>query len=184
MGMRDLVTGHAGCAAPGSSSSANPVSALADAVLGSSSKSEVRPTKPPSRAKTVRRPSLGLPPLALHGRSHFSACRASPPPRPAAVRISTVLTGREPPAFETGMVFPASSATTSTCRPPPMFRPSLSSSATPTMQYATPNAESLTPTRRLMQTWTRIVPFLIMAVLGAPFAIQLSMETVQIEAGI
>ncbi|KAI4989853.1 hypothetical protein ZWY2020_038216 [Hordeum vulgare] len=27
MGMRDLVTGHAGCAAPGSSSSANPVSA-------------------------------------------------------------------------------------------------------------------------------------------------------------
>ncbi|XP_044393271.1 uncharacterized protein [Triticum aestivum] len=36
MSMRDLVTGGAGCAAPGSSSSANPLSALADAVLGSS----------------------------------------------------------------------------------------------------------------------------------------------------
>ncbi|KAF7073081.1 hypothetical protein CFC21_078126 [Triticum aestivum] len=36
MSMRDLVAGRAGCAAAGSSSSANPLTALADAVLGSS----------------------------------------------------------------------------------------------------------------------------------------------------
>ncbi|KAK6947170.1 Tetratricopeptide repeat 1 [Dillenia turbinata] len=38
MAMRDLVTGGAACAVPGSSSSSNPVAALASALIGSSSK--------------------------------------------------------------------------------------------------------------------------------------------------
>ncbi|KAK6934703.1 hypothetical protein RJ641_034858 [Dillenia turbinata] len=38
MAMRDLVTGGAACAVPGSSSSSNPVAALANALIGSSSK--------------------------------------------------------------------------------------------------------------------------------------------------
>ncbi|OAY75051.1 Peroxisome biogenesis protein 5 [Ananas comosus] len=40
MAMRDLVTGGAACAVPGSSSSSNPFGALANAILGSSSKTQ------------------------------------------------------------------------------------------------------------------------------------------------
>lgn len=40
MAMRDLVTGGADCAVPGSSSS-NPLGALANALIGSSSKTQV-----------------------------------------------------------------------------------------------------------------------------------------------
>lgn len=41
MAMRDLVTGGAACAVPGSSSSSNPLGALTNALLGSSSKTQV-----------------------------------------------------------------------------------------------------------------------------------------------
>ncbi|KAH0459051.1 hypothetical protein IEQ34_011865 [Dendrobium chrysotoxum] len=41
MAMRDLVTGGAACAVPGSSSSSNPFGALANAILGSSMKAQV-----------------------------------------------------------------------------------------------------------------------------------------------
>ncbi|VAI18791.1 unnamed protein product [Triticum turgidum subsp. durum] len=64
MGMRDLVTGRAGCAAPGSSSSsANPLSALADAVLGSSSTSEMR--KELSGSAVCQKASFDSPPVPL-----------------------------------------------------------------------------------------------------------------------
>jgi hypothetical protein len=39
--MRELVTGGAACAVPGSSSSSNPFGALANALIGSSSKTRV-----------------------------------------------------------------------------------------------------------------------------------------------
>lgn len=39
--MRDLVNGGAACAVPGSSSSSNPLGALTNALLGSSSKTQV-----------------------------------------------------------------------------------------------------------------------------------------------
>jgi peroxin-5 len=42
MAMRELVSGGAACAVPGSSSSSNPLGALANALIGSSSKIEVR----------------------------------------------------------------------------------------------------------------------------------------------
>lgn len=41
MAMRDLVTGGAACTVPGSSSSSNPLGALANALVGSSSKTQV-----------------------------------------------------------------------------------------------------------------------------------------------
>lgn len=41
MAMRELVTGGAACAVPGSSSSSNPLGALANALIGSSSKTQV-----------------------------------------------------------------------------------------------------------------------------------------------
>lgn len=41
MAMRELVSGGAACAVPGSSSSSNPLGALANALIGSSSKIEV-----------------------------------------------------------------------------------------------------------------------------------------------
>ncbi|XP_044471173.1 peroxisome biogenesis protein 5-like, partial [Mangifera indica] len=41
MAMRELVTGGAACPAPGSSSSSNPLGALANAVIGTSSKTQV-----------------------------------------------------------------------------------------------------------------------------------------------
>lgn len=41
MAMRELVTGGAACAVPGSSSSSNPIGALANALIGSSSKVDV-----------------------------------------------------------------------------------------------------------------------------------------------
>lgn len=41
MAMRDLVSGGAACAVPGSSSSSNPLGALANALIGSSSKTQV-----------------------------------------------------------------------------------------------------------------------------------------------
>lgn len=41
MAMRDLITGGAACAVPGSSSSSNPMGALANKLLGSSSKAQV-----------------------------------------------------------------------------------------------------------------------------------------------
>lgn len=42
MAMRDMVTGGAACAVPGSSSSSsNPLGALANALIGSSSKTQV-----------------------------------------------------------------------------------------------------------------------------------------------
>lgn len=41
MAMRELVTGAASCAVPGSSSSSNPLGALANALIGSSSKTQV-----------------------------------------------------------------------------------------------------------------------------------------------
>lgn len=41
MAMRELVTGGAACAVPGSSSSSNPIGALANALIGSSSKTQV-----------------------------------------------------------------------------------------------------------------------------------------------
>ena len=39
--MREMVTGGAACAVPGSSSSSNPLGALANALIGSSSKTQV-----------------------------------------------------------------------------------------------------------------------------------------------
>ncbi|XP_010539370.1 PREDICTED: peroxisome biogenesis protein 5 isoform X2 [Tarenaya hassleriana] len=52
MAMRDLVTGGAACSVPGSSSSSNPLGALTNALLGSSSKTQERlkeiPTATPS----------------------------------------------------------------------------------------------------------------------------------------
>ncbi|PIA58280.1 hypothetical protein AQUCO_00500307v1 [Aquilegia coerulea] len=42
MAMRDIVTGGASCAVPGSSSSSNPIGALANTLLGSSSKTQER----------------------------------------------------------------------------------------------------------------------------------------------
>lgn len=42
MAMRELVTGGAACAVPGQSSSSNPFGALANALIGSSSKQQVR----------------------------------------------------------------------------------------------------------------------------------------------
>ena len=39
--MRELVSGGAACAVPGSSSSSNPLGALANALIGSSSKTQV-----------------------------------------------------------------------------------------------------------------------------------------------
>lgn len=41
MAMRDLVSGGAACTVPGSSSSSNPLGALANALVGSSSKTQV-----------------------------------------------------------------------------------------------------------------------------------------------
>jgi len=41
MAMRDLVTGGAACAVPGSSSTSNPLGALANVLIGSSSKTQV-----------------------------------------------------------------------------------------------------------------------------------------------
>lgn len=41
MAMRDLVTGGAACAVPGASTSSNPLGALANTLLGSSSKTQV-----------------------------------------------------------------------------------------------------------------------------------------------
>lgn len=41
MAMRELVTGGAACAVPGSASSSNPLGALANALVGSSSKTQV-----------------------------------------------------------------------------------------------------------------------------------------------
>ena len=41
MAMRELVTGGAACAVPGASSSSNPLGALANAIIGSSSKTQV-----------------------------------------------------------------------------------------------------------------------------------------------
>ncbi|KAI4321758.1 hypothetical protein MLD38_035105 [Melastoma candidum] len=50
MAMRDLVTGGAACAVPGSSGSANPLGALANALIGSSSKNQERLNEIPTAA--------------------------------------------------------------------------------------------------------------------------------------
>ncbi|KAL5577730.1 hypothetical protein UlMin_019429 [Ulmus minor] len=53
MAMRDLVTGGAACAVPGSSSSSNPLGALANALIGSSSKTKERLEEIPTSAPTT-----------------------------------------------------------------------------------------------------------------------------------
>uniref|UniRef100_A0A1D1Y2M2 Peroxisome biogenesis protein 5 n=1 Tax=Anthurium amnicola TaxID=1678845 RepID=A0A1D1Y2M2_9ARAE len=63
MAMRDMVTGGAACAVPGSSSSANPLGALAGKILGSSSKAQEL-TGLPGSSVTVPAPSQGLSPEA------------------------------------------------------------------------------------------------------------------------
>lgn len=50
--MRELVTGGAACAVPGSSSSANPLGALANALIGSSSKTQERLKEIPTSSTT------------------------------------------------------------------------------------------------------------------------------------
>lgn len=52
MAMRDLVTGGAACAVPGSSSSSNPFGALANALIGSSSKTQERLKEIPTSTTT------------------------------------------------------------------------------------------------------------------------------------
>lgn len=52
MAMRDLVTGGAACAVPGSSSSSNPLGTLANALIGSSSKIEEKVKEIPTSATT------------------------------------------------------------------------------------------------------------------------------------
>ncbi|KAK8946178.1 Peroxisome biogenesis protein 5 [Platanthera guangdongensis] len=61
MAMRDLVTGGAACAVPGSSSSSNPFGALANAILGSTMKAQDLKGLPESRV-TVPTASLDLRP--------------------------------------------------------------------------------------------------------------------------
>ncbi|XP_040988221.1 peroxisome biogenesis protein 5 [Juglans microcarpa x Juglans regia] len=53
MAMRELVTGGAACAVPGSSSSSNPLGALANALIGSSSKEKIKeiPTSVPTSSE-------------------------------------------------------------------------------------------------------------------------------------
>ncbi|KAL0916002.1 hypothetical protein M5K25_013477 [Dendrobium thyrsiflorum] len=63
MAMRDLVTGGAACAVPGSSSSSNPFGALANAILGSSMKAQDLKGLPESRV-TVPNASSDLRPEA------------------------------------------------------------------------------------------------------------------------
>ncbi|CAK7323911.1 unnamed protein product [Dovyalis caffra] len=56
MAMRELVTGGAACAVPGSSSSSNPFGALANALIGSSSKTQERLKEIPSSTTTATEP--------------------------------------------------------------------------------------------------------------------------------
>ncbi|XP_042011277.1 peroxisome biogenesis protein 5-like [Salvia splendens] len=53
MAMRDLVSGGAACAVPGSSSSSNPLGALANALIGSSSKTQERLQEIPTATATA-----------------------------------------------------------------------------------------------------------------------------------
>ncbi|XP_075477395.1 peroxisome biogenesis protein 5-like [Primulina tabacum] len=53
MAMRELVTGAAACAVPGSSSSSNPFGALANVLVGSSSKAQERLREIPTAATTI-----------------------------------------------------------------------------------------------------------------------------------
>ncbi|KAI5674604.1 hypothetical protein M9H77_14968 [Catharanthus roseus] len=53
MAMRELVTGGAACAVPGSSSSSNPIGALANALIGSSSKPQDRLREIPTSTTTA-----------------------------------------------------------------------------------------------------------------------------------
>ncbi|KAL8469526.1 hypothetical protein ACS0TY_032392 [Phlomoides rotata] len=53
MAMRDLVNGGAACAVPGSSSSSNPLGALANALIGSSSKTQERLREIPTATATT-----------------------------------------------------------------------------------------------------------------------------------
>ncbi|XP_057474048.1 peroxisome biogenesis protein 5-like isoform X1 [Actinidia eriantha] len=53
MAMRELVTGGAACAVPGSSSSSNPLGALVDVLIGSSSKTQERLKEIPTSATTI-----------------------------------------------------------------------------------------------------------------------------------
>ncbi|XP_038684471.1 peroxisome biogenesis protein 5-like [Tripterygium wilfordii] len=53
MAMRELVTGGAACAVPGSSSSSNPLGALANALIGSSSKTQGRLNEIPASTSTA-----------------------------------------------------------------------------------------------------------------------------------
>ncbi|KAH6768159.1 peroxin 5 [Perilla frutescens var. frutescens] len=53
MAMRELVSGGAACAVPGSSSSSNPLGALASALIGSSSKTQERLQEIPTATATV-----------------------------------------------------------------------------------------------------------------------------------
>ncbi|CAK9148937.1 unnamed protein product [Ilex paraguariensis] len=53
MAMRDLVTGGAACAVPGSSSSSNPLGALSNALVGSSSKTQEKLQEIPTPATTT-----------------------------------------------------------------------------------------------------------------------------------
>ncbi|XP_011000400.1 PREDICTED: peroxisome biogenesis protein 5 [Populus euphratica] len=56
MAMRELVTGGAACAVPGSSSSSNPFGALANALIGSSSKTQERLKEIPTSTTTGTEP--------------------------------------------------------------------------------------------------------------------------------
>ncbi|CAL8998763.1 unnamed protein product [Prunus brigantina] len=58
MAMRELVTGGAACAVPGSSSSANPFGALANALIGSSSKTQERLKEIPQSTPTASEPQF------------------------------------------------------------------------------------------------------------------------------
>ncbi|KAK3013345.1 hypothetical protein RJ639_008338 [Escallonia herrerae] len=71
MAMRELVTGGAACAVPGSSSSSNPFGALANALVGSSSKTQERlkeiPTATPTTSGSNVYTGIGEPFTALPG---------------------------------------------------------------------------------------------------------------------
>ncbi|XP_009374433.2 peroxisome biogenesis protein 5 [Pyrus x bretschneideri] len=58
MAMRDLVTGGAACAVPGQTSSSNPFGALANALIGSSSKQQERLKEIPSSTPTASEPQF------------------------------------------------------------------------------------------------------------------------------
>ncbi|GAB4849846.1 Peroxisomal membrane signal receptor PTS1 [Ancistrocladus abbreviatus] len=72
MAMRELVTGGAACSLPGSSSSANPLSALADTLIGSSPKTQEKLKEIPTSTSTVFNNQLNS-----DGNGHFTTLPGS-----------------------------------------------------------------------------------------------------------